>query len=96
MEEEIKKEENDITEDSREENESISDVKEEKTRNDIEEDSREETEFIEDLKKQIQELVIENAQLRKERDEAHKAFLSSSKTYEEEEKTFDKMRGDIR
>lgn len=89
MDEELeKKDVDDIQEDIREN---------EEVRNDLQEDNRETEETIEDLKKQIELLTIENAKLRKERDEAHDAFLSTGREYdEEEEKTFESMRKDIK
>lgn len=89
MESKIEKDINDIDEDHRELGESIEDAYKEtddngdKAVNDIAEDHREEGESMEDLKKQIADLISENARLRKERDEAHNAFLSGGKDIKE-------------
>lgn len=98
MDEELeKKDVDDIQEDIRENEEETHDVDNEEVRDDLQEDNRETEETIEDLKKQIELLTIENAKLRKERDEAHDAFLSTGREYdEEEEKTFESMRKDIK
>ena len=92
-----KKDVNDTEEDIRENEEETHDVSNDEVRDDLQEDNRETEETIEDLKKQIELLTIENAKLRKERDEAHDAFLSTAKNVEEEkEKTYESMKGDIK
>lgn len=92
-----KKDVNDAEEDIRENEEETHDVSNDEVRDDLQEDNRETEESIEDLKKQIEILTIENAKLRKERDEAHDAFLSTGKNVEEEEeKTYESMKGDIK
>lgn len=90
-----KKDVNDAEEDIRENEEETHDVSNDEVRDDLQEDNRETEETIEDLKKQIELLTIENAKLRKERDEAHDAFLSTGKNVEDEEKTYESMKGDI-
>lgn len=73
---ELKREIDDISEDHREEGESIYDLDKsggnnKKAADDISEDHREEGESIEDLKRTI-------AQLTRERDEANQMFMASS------------------
>lgn len=101
MEDEIKKDLNDIEEDHRELGEEIEDEYKDKGNehdtNKIAEDHREEGESLEDLKKQIQDLIIENAKLRKERDQAHDAFLKNGQPFEEEKKRdYSSLVGDIK
>ena len=92
-----KKDVDDAEEDIRENEEETNDVSNDEVRDDLQEDNRETEETIEDLKKQIELLTIENAKLRKERDEAHDAFLSTGRDVEEEkEKTYESMKGDIK
>lgn len=98
MDEELEKKDfDDAEEDIRENEEETHDVSNDEVRDDLQEDNRETEETIEDLKKQIELLTIENAKLRKERDEAHDAFLSAGRNVDEDkEKTFESMKGDIK
>ena len=101
--------ENDIAEDTREEDESIKDLEENKGNeksdvNDVSEDNREETESIEDLKKMLSDALMENAQLKQERDtlqndlnEAHRVFMTQPRESEEEkERTYDSINNNIK
>lgn len=98
--EEIKKDENDIAEDEREENEELS--KDDSNKNDVSEDAREEAESVDSLKEVITKLTIENESLKKEvekltteRDEAHKMFLGTDRE-SEPERTSQSILNDIK
>jgi len=100
VDEEIKKDEDDIAEDEREEDEELS--KTEPDKNDVEEDQREESESVDSLKEVIAKITIENEQLKKEleevtiqRDEAHKMFLGTDKQ-SEPERTYKSVVEDIK
>lgn len=93
MEEEEKKELNDVEEDKRELDEEASVVSNSEERNEIEEDSREEVESVEALKETIVRLTAENQELKSQLDQLHDAFIGSGKDYKEpEEKTYSSVR----
>lgn len=98
--------ENDISEDEREEQESIDDIEKgddtKKTTDDVKEDIREENESIDDLKQALKDALYENSILKaelgkakKERDDAHNAFLNGGKEIEKQ-KTYSSMVGDLK
>ena len=100
--EEIKKALNDVEEDHREEGESIADEPNNSTTNDIAEDHREEGESIEDLKEALKTALYDKSVLQaelervtKERDEAHNAFLNSSKEVKNE-RSYNSIIGDVK
>lgn len=99
--EEVKKDENDIAEDEREEDEELS--KSESDKNEVEEDQREESESVDDLKDALSKMAVENAELKeklaivtKERDEAHATFLGSEKESEIEKRSYASITNDIK
>ena len=100
---EIVKALNDVEEDHREEGESIAQEPDTQTTNDIAEDHREEGESLEDLKEALKTalydnsvLKAENERLTKERDDAHNAFLNSSKEVKKNERSYNSILGDMK
>lgn len=98
---EIVKALNDVEEDHRE-GESIAQEPDTQTTNDIAEDHRE-GESLEDLKEALKTalydnsvLKAENERLTKERDDAHNAFLNSSKEVKKNERSYNSILGDMK
>ena len=92
MEEEEKKEIDDIEEDKREAEESIVDEPRDPISNDVAEDLREEGESIDDLKRTIAEKDAEIERLKSELEQVHKDFLNSDI---EVKKDFETLKGEI-
>lgn len=101
--------ENDIAEDTREEDESIKDLEENKGNeesevNDVAEDNREAEESTEDLKKMLSDALMENAQLKQQLEvlqndlnEAHRVFMTQPRESEEDkERTYDSINNNIK
>ena len=100
---EIMKALNDVEEDHREEGESISKEPDTQNTNDIAEDHREEGESIDDLREALKTALYDKSILQaelervtKERDEAHNAFLNSSKEVNKNERSYNSILGDIK
>lgn len=101
MEEEIKKDIDDIEEDKRESNESLKDEfddsgSEIKNEDDMAEDEREEGETLEDLKKALSDALYQSAmkdkkieELEKELNDAHAVFMGTGRESIEEKKDYD-------
>lgn len=100
--------ENDISEDEREEKESLTDLEKDKGGekheiNDVSEDERETSESIEDLKELLKTALLENAkkdaeikQLQDDLNEAHRVFITQPREDEKEERTFDTINNNIK
>ena len=103
MEDEVKKEYDDVKEDEREEVEEVEkSTDNEHVLNDVEEDNREEAESLEDLREALKNALYENSVLKsklesvtKERDEAHVVFMNEGRNVEEEKRTFSNLKKDI-
>lgn len=92
MEEEEKKELNDIEEDKREAEESIVDEPSDHASDDVKEDLREEGESINDLKRTIEEKNAEIERLKGEISDINKKFLN---TDIETKRDYETIKGDI-
>lgn len=92
MEEEEKKEINDIEEDKREAEESIVNEPSDHATNDVKEDLREEGESIDDLKRTISEKDEEIERLKGQLNQINKKFINEDL---ETERNYETIKGDI-
>lgn len=90
MNEEEKKEVNDLQEDERENEEETKDVENEEVKNDLEEDNREENEELANIKqtlaevqKRNEELILENEALKQRLEDMNNSFLNGEVETEE-------------
>ena len=100
LEREIKHELNDISEDHREEGESIADLQagndSQEVKNDIAEDHREEGESIEALKSRISELEQMVNDLNGKLEEAHKQWVNGqANEYKETKRDYESIKEDL-